>query len=75
MLRVPASTFRQSFGQLMLRALKETVIVTRQGRDEVVVVSVAAYARLRRRERKVGVAGELSPEWVEAVRKGGNQLK
>ena len=34
------------------------------GRDELVVLSAEEYARLKRRDRRVG----LSEEWVEAAR-------
>jgi len=37
---------------------------TPDGRDELVVLSAEEYARLKRRDRRVG----LSEEWVEAAR-------
>ena len=68
MVRVTASEFQRSFGRLSDRALKETVAITKQGRDHLVLVSAEEYARLKRRDRKVGLASELSDEWLGAVR-------
>jgi PHD/YefM family antitoxin component YafN of YafNO toxin-antitoxin module len=43
-------------------------ITTPDGRDEFVVLSAEEYARLKRRDRRVGLTEELPEEWVEAVR-------
>jgi prevent-host-death family protein len=69
MVRVTASEFQRSFGKLSDQALKEAVAITKQGRDHLVLVSAEEYDRLKRRDRKVGLAGELSDEWLSAVRK------
>ena len=69
MVRVTASEFQRSFGKLSGRALKEAVAITKQGRDHLVLLSADEHARLKRRDRKVGLAGELSDEWLSAVRK------
>jgi prevent-host-death family protein len=69
MVKVTASEFQRSFNKLSDKALKEAVSITKQGRDYLVLVSAEEYARLKRRDRKVGLAGELSDEWLEAVRK------
>jgi prevent-host-death family protein len=67
--RVTASEFQRSFGKLSDQALKEAVAITKQGRDHLVLVSAEEYDRLKRRERKVGLAGDLSDEWLKAVRR------
>jgi prevent-host-death family protein len=67
--RVSASEFQRSFGKLSDQALKEAVAITKQGRDHLVLVAAEEYERLKRRDRKVGLAGELSDEWLTAVRK------
>jgi prevent-host-death family protein len=69
MVKVTASEFQRLFGKLSDQALKEAVAITKQGRDHLVLVSAEEYARLKRRDRKVGLAGELSDEWLVAVRK------
>jgi prevent-host-death family protein len=67
--RVTASEFQRSFGKLSDQALKEAVAITKQGRDHLVLLSAEEYERLKSRDRKVGLAAELSDEWLEAVRK------
>jgi prevent-host-death family protein len=69
MVKVTASEFQRSFGTLSDKALKEAIAITKQGRDHLVLVSAEEYARLKRRDRKVGLAGDLSDEWLNAVRK------
>ena len=66
--RVSESEFQRSIGALTDKALREPVTITREGRDDVVVVSAEEYARLKRRDRQVFLTGELPEEWVEAVR-------
>lgn len=68
MVRVTASEFQRSFGKLSDKALREAVAITKEGRDHLVLVSADEYARLKRRDRKVGLAGDLSDEWLDAVR-------
>ena len=63
--RVTASEFQQSFGALSDKARHEPVVITKHGRDSLVVMPVEEWERLRRR---VGLASELPDEWVEAVR-------
>ena len=67
MVRVTASEFQRSFGALSDKALTEAVAITKQGRDHLVLVSAEEYARLKRRDRKVSVAGELSGRWAATV--------
>jgi prevent-host-death family protein len=66
--RVSESEFQRAFGELTEQALREPVTITKDGRDHVVVVSAEEYARLKRRDRQVGLAGDLPEEWIDAVR-------
>ena len=50
------------------KARHEPVIITKHGRDSLVVMSVEEWERLKRRDRTVGRTTELPEEWVEAVR-------
>jgi PHD/YefM family antitoxin component YafN of YafNO toxin-antitoxin module len=50
------------------KARHEPVVITKHGRDSLVVMPVEEWERLKRRDRRVGAAAELSDEWVEAVR-------
>jgi prevent-host-death family protein len=66
--RVTASEFQQAFGALSDKARHEPVVITKHGRDSLVVMSAEEWERLKRRDRRVGLASELSEEWIEAVR-------
>ena len=66
--RVTASEFQTAFGALSDKARSEPVIITKHGRDSLVVMSADEWERLRRRDRRVGLTTELSDEWIEAVR-------
>ena len=66
--KVTASEFQQAFGQLSDKARHEPVVITKHGKDSLVVMSADEWARLKRRDRRVGLATELPEEWVEAVR-------
>ena len=66
--RVTASEFQQAFGALSDKARHEPVVITKHGRDSLVVMAAEEWERLKRRDRRVGLTTELSKEWVEAVR-------
>ena len=66
--RVTSSEFQQAFGALSDKARHEPVVITKHGRDSLVVMSADEWERLRRRDRRVGLTTELAPEWVSATR-------
>ena len=66
--RVTASEFQQAFGALSDKARHEPVVITKHGKDSLVVMSADEWERLRRRDRRVGITTELSHEWIEATR-------
>jgi len=74
MVRMTEAELQQGFRALADRARREPVTITipagttLDGRDEFVVLSAEEYARLKRRDRRVGLTEELPEEWVEAVR-------
>jgi hypothetical protein len=79
MVRMSEAELQQGFRALADRARREPVTITTpdgttpdgttpDGRDEFVVLSAEEYARLKRRDRRVGLTEELPEEWVEAVR-------
>jgi PHD/YefM family antitoxin component YafN of YafNO toxin-antitoxin module len=69
MIRMTEAELQRGFSALADRVRREPVTVTTpDGRDEFVVLSAEEYARLKRRDRRVGLAEELPEEWVEAVR-------
>ena len=67
--RVSASEFQQAFGALSDKARHEPVVITKHGRDSLVVMSAEEWERLKRRDRRGGLTTELPEEWVEAVRR------
>ena len=68
-IRVTENEFQRAFGALTEQALREPVTITKNGRDLVVVVSAEEFARLKRRDRQVGLAAELPEEWLDPVRR------
>jgi prevent-host-death family protein len=66
--RVTASEFQMSFGALSDKARQQPVVITKHGRDSLVVMSAEEWERLKRRDRQVGRAADLPDEWVDAVR-------
>jgi prevent-host-death family protein len=68
MIKISASELQRTLGSVSDTALREAVTITKQGRNHLVLLSYDEYARLKRRDRKVGLAGDLSDEWLEAVK-------
>jgi PHD/YefM family antitoxin component YafN of YafNO toxin-antitoxin module len=69
MIRITGSELQREFAALADRARHEPVMITTcDGRDELVMLSAREYARLKRRDRRVGLAQDLPEEWIEAVR-------
>ncbi len=66
--KVTASEFQQAFGMLSDKARHEPIVITKHGRDSLVVMAVEEWARLKRCDRRVGLTAELPEERVEAVR-------
>ena len=59
---VSAAEFQNNFGRYADAAREAPVVVTRYGREELVVLSLAAYERLRASFRRVVVLGETAPD-------------
>jgi PHD/YefM family antitoxin component YafN of YafNO toxin-antitoxin module len=69
MIRMTEAEAQHGFRALADRAKREPVtITTPDGRDEFVVLPAEEYARLKRRDRRVGLTEDLPEEWIEAVR-------
>lgn len=69
MITVTATEFQQNIGRYQDAALTQPVAITRNGRERVVMVSAEEYHRLKRRDREVLRAGELSDEDLAAIAK------
>jgi len=68
-MRVTTADFIKHYGSLADRALAEPVTITKNGRDRLVVLSAEEYERLKRRDRKVVSAGDLTDEEVALIAK------
>jgi prevent-host-death family protein len=66
-MRVTTADFIKHYGSLADRALAEPVTITKNGRDRLVVLSVEEYQRLKRRDRRVVAAGNLTEEEVTLI--------
>lgn len=59
-------------------ALEQPVVVTKNGRPRNVLISVKEYERLKKRERKVYLAGDIPEEFmpqIEALARGKKNKK
>jgi prevent-host-death family protein len=66
---VTAAEFHRNIGTYQDIALTKTVSITKNGRERTVLISADEYARLKRRDRRVVAAGELTADQVAALRK------
>ena len=65
--RVSSTEFGKEVGRYQDMALAQPVVVTRNGRDRTVMISMEEYNRLMLRDRRVFAAGELPEEVFEAA--------
>ena len=68
-MRVTTADFIKHYGSLADRAFTEPVTITKNGRDRLVVLSAEEYARLKRRDRRVIAAGELTEDEIALIAK------
>lgn len=61
-MRVSTADFIKNYGALADQALSEPVTITKNGRDRLVVMSAAEYARLKGRDRRVMRAEHFNEE-------------
>jgi prevent-host-death family protein len=66
-MKVTTAEFIKNYGSLADRALSEPVIITKNGRDRLVVVSVDEYDRLKRRDRQAITPAELTEGEIAAL--------
>ena len=68
-LRVASSDFSKEVGRYQDAALTQPVVVSRNGRDRTVLISVEEYRRLKRRDRQVLGLDDFTDEDIAAVKK------
>jgi prevent-host-death family protein len=66
---VTSAEFQWNMGLYQDKALAEPVTITENGREEFVLLSIGEYRRLKRRDRRVFAAEDLTPEQIEALEK------
>jgi prevent-host-death family protein len=64
---VTSAEFQRNLGLYQDKALAEPVIITKNGRERLVLVSVEEYHRLKRRDRRALAVEDLSAEQIAAL--------
>jgi prevent-host-death family protein len=65
--KVPAAAVSKNFGSYQDDALREPVIITRNGRPRTVLMAYEDFVRLSKLERSVELTSEISAEDLAAV--------
>lgn len=65
---VSSAEFHRNIGKYQDVALTRPVAITKNGRERTVLLSADEYARLKRRDRRVLAAEDLSQRQLDAVR-------
>jgi prevent-host-death family protein len=66
-LTVSAAEFQRNIGRYQDIALTKPVAITKNGRERTILISADEYHRLKRRDRKVILAGDLTDEDIKAI--------
>src|SRR5258708_2848789 len=64
---VSAAEFQRNIGRYQDIALTKPVAITKNGRERTILLSAKEYHRLKRRDRKVILADDLTDEEIEAI--------
>lgn len=65
--KVTAATVSKNFGAYQDAAIREPVIITRNGRPKTVLMAYEDYVRLIKRDRHVALTSELGAEDIAAI--------
>jgi len=65
--KATAAEVGKNFGLFADKALVEPVVVTKYGRDHLVILSADEYARLKRQDRRVYRAHEVPEDILAAI--------
>ena len=65
---VSSADFQRNIGLYQDAALTKPVAITKNGRPRTVLISAEEYARLKRRDRRVVTAAEVSERHIAALR-------
>lgn len=64
---VTTAEFIKHYGRLADRALSEPLTITKNGHDRLVMLSAGEYERLKRWDRRLIVAGELTDAEIALI--------
>jgi len=67
MIKVAAAEFQRNIGRYQDMALTQPVVVTRNGREGTVMISVEEYYRLKQRDRRVMALEDFTDEDIAAL--------
>jgi prevent-host-death family protein len=65
--RVTSAELVRNFSELADKALTEPLIITKNGRDRLVLIAVEDYHRLKRRERIVRLLEDTPEEYIRLL--------
>jgi prevent-host-death family protein len=65
--KVPAAAISKNFGAYQDDALREPVIITKNGRPRTVLIAYEDFVRLSKLERRVELTTDLSAEELAAI--------
>jgi prevent-host-death family protein len=68
-IRVASTDFSKEVGRYQDAALTRPVVVSRNGRDRTVLISVEEYRRLKRRDRQAMRLNDFTDDDIAAVRR------
>ncbi len=71
MIRISSTELGKELGRYQDAALTQPVVVTRNGRDRIVMISADEYSRLKRRDREALGVEDCTGADIEAVRRMG----
>lgn len=66
-LKVSSDEFQSDVGRYQSMAMTRPIAVTRNGRDETIMISVDEYERLKRRDREVLGLEDFTAEDIAAI--------
>jgi prevent-host-death family protein len=68
-LKVTSAELVRNFSELSDQALTEPIIITKNGRERLVLLAIEDYQRLKKRERRVWRAGEVPDDIMALIEK------
>jgi PHD/YefM family antitoxin component YafN of YafNO toxin-antitoxin module len=68
-MKVSTAEFLKNYGTLADKALSEPVVITKNGRERLVMLSAEEYARLKRRDRRVVRLEDFTDEEMALIAK------